>query len=76
MLILTRKLGESIRISDNICITLVEVDGKTVKLGIDAPREISIHREEVYQRLLEENRAATAGAEKDLQSIAALFKKK
>lgn len=76
MLILTRKLGESIRISDNICITLVDVDGKTVKLGIDAPRDIAIHREEVYLRLLEENRQASTGGEKDLQSIAELFKKK
>jgi carbon storage regulator len=75
MLILTRKLGESIRISDNICLTVVEVDGKTVKLGIEAPREIAIHREEVYLRLLEENRAAAAG-DKDLGGIADLFKKK
>ena len=76
MLILTRKLGESIRISDTICITLVEVDGKTVKLGIEAPREIAVHREEVYQRLLEENRKAASGGESELQGVAELFKKK
>jgi carbon storage regulator len=76
MLILTRKLGESIRIGDSICLTVVEVDGKTVKLGIEAPREIGIHREEVYHRLLEENRQAASGAPDELKDMAKLFKKK
>ena len=75
MLILTRKLGESIRIGDAVCLTVVEVDGKTVKLGIEAPREIGIHREEVYLRLLEENRQAAAGAPEELKDMAKLFKK-
>ena len=75
MLILTRKLGESIRISDTICLTVVDFDGKSVKIGIEAPREISIHREEVYLRLLAENQAAAEG-DKDLGGIADLFKKK
>jgi carbon storage regulator len=75
MLILTRKLGESIRIGENICLTVVEVDGKNVKLGIEAPREVAIHREEVYLRLLEQNRAAASG-DKDLGTIAGMLKKK
>ena len=51
MLILTRKVGESIRINENICITVVEIDGRNIKIGIEAPREISIHREEVFLRI-------------------------
>ncbi len=76
MLILTRKVGEAIRINDNICLTVVEFDGKTVKIGIVAPREISVHREEVYLRLLEENKQAASSDKEDLSHIADLFKKK
>ena len=75
MLILTRKVGESIRINDNICITVVDVDGKNIKIGIEAPRTISIHREEVFLRIKEENQKAAGGADMDLGSIADLFKK-
>lgn len=77
MLVLTRKIGESIRIDGQICVTVMEVDGRTVKLGIDAPRTVPIHREEVWLRILEENRqAATAEtAHVDLGSMADLFKK-
>ena len=76
MLILTRKVGESIRINENICITIVEVDGKNIKIGIDAPKEISIHREEVFKRIKEENQKAAGGGESDLGGLADLFKKK
>ena len=76
MLILTRKVGESIRINENICITVVEIDGRNIKIGIEAPREISIHREEVFLRIKEENQTAAKGAkDTDLGSIADLFKK-
>ena len=51
MLVLTRKTGQSIRINNDISIMIVEVDGKCVKLGVNAPREVSIHREEIYQRI-------------------------
>jgi carbon storage regulator len=78
MLILTRKVGESIRINENVCITIIEVDGRNIKVGIEAPREISIHREEVFRRILEENRKAAAGNEgqADLGALSDLFKKK
>ncbi len=77
MLILTRRIGESIRINDNICITIVDVDGKNIKIGIDAPRQISIHREEVFLRIKEENQKAAGGAKnQDLGSLSDLFKKK
>jgi carbon storage regulator len=77
MLILTRKVGESIRINDNICITIVDMDGKNIKIGIEAPKEISIHREEVFKRIKEENqKAATGGGNGDLGALSDLFKKK
>jgi len=55
MLILTRKLGESITIGDDIKITFLETKGKQVKLGIEAPAHIAIHREEIYQLIREQN---------------------
>jgi carbon storage regulator len=77
MLILTRKVGESIRINDNICITIVDVDGKNIKIGIEAPKSISIHREEVFLRIKEENQKAAGGAkDQDLGDLSDLFKKK
>lgn len=51
MLILTRKIGESLLIGDNVEITVLSVRGNQVKLGVNAPKEISIHREEIYQRI-------------------------
>ena len=62
MLLLTRKLGENIRIGDDVKITIVEVKGYHVKLGIDAPPSIKVHREEIYERIQQERqRAAAAG---------------
>lgn len=58
MLVLTRKIGEAIVIDDNIKITVVQIKGKQVRIGVDAPKETKIHREEIYQSIQEENRAA------------------
>lgn len=59
MLVLTRKIGETIAIDDHIKITVVQIKGKQVRIGIDAPKETKIHREEIYRAIQEENKAAT-----------------
>jgi carbon storage regulator len=64
MLILTRRIGESIIIGDNVVITVLGVKGSQIRLGIDAPREISVHREEIYQRILEEKGSTSGEGEK------------
>ena len=66
MLLLTRKLGENIRIGDDVKITIVEVKGNHVKLGIDAPPSVKVHREEIYERIQQERqRAAQGGPQKE-----------
>jgi carbon storage regulator len=51
MLVLTRRLGEAITIGDNVKLIVVEIDGNQVKLGIEAPREIEIYREELFEKI-------------------------
>ena len=60
MLILTRKLGESIIIEDNIKITVIDINKQQIKLGIDAPRHITINREEVAKKVQDENQLSSA----------------
>ena len=60
MLVLTRKKGQSIMIGDDIEVKVIEVDGEAVRIGIKAPRELSIYRQEIYEAIREENiRAAS-----------------
>jgi carbon storage regulator len=54
MLILTRRVGEAIKIGDEISVAVLGVNGSQVRVGIEAPREIAVHREEVFQRIAEE----------------------
>ena len=60
MLVLGRKKGESIIIDDNIEITITAIEGETVKLGIEAPKQITIHRKEIYLEIQEENKQAAS----------------
>ncbi len=62
MLVLARKIGESILIGEDVKITVVDIQGDKIKLGIDAPRELSILREEIYNAVREENRQAMASS--------------
>lgn len=55
MLILTRRISESIIIGDDVKITVLGVKGNQVRLGIDAPKDVSVHREEIYMRIQNEN---------------------
>ena len=61
MLVLSRKLNESIVIHDNVVVTVLAVKGDTVRLGIDAPVEIPVHRQEVYEKLQNEEVLTSVG---------------
>ncbi|GER68384.1 MULTISPECIES: carbon storage regulator CsrA [Heyndrickxia] len=70
MLILSRRKGESIQIGDDIEITIAAIQGDQVKIGIDAPKHIEIHRKEVYLEIQRENTAAAQG----IQGLLGLLK--
>lgn len=63
MLVLTRKPGESIVIDNNIVITVVEIRGGQVRVGIQAPRHVQVHRQEVFEQVRQENIAAATAAQ-------------
>lgn len=73
MLILTRKLGEKIAIGDNIAVTVLEIRGTQVKLGIEAPENIEIHRQEIFEKIREENLKSSDVSDQDLLRAAAVY---
>jgi len=73
VLVLTRKVGEGIIIGDDIKITIVELKGGGVRVGIDAPRDMKIHRQEVFDRIKQENKEATQWDIADLNELSSLL---
>ena len=56
MLILTRRVGEKLIINDNVIITIMGAKGNQIRIGIEAPRDVQVHREEIYKRILKERK--------------------
>ena len=69
MLYLTRKVGESIIINDDIEVTVADIRGKSIKLGFTFPAEATVLRREIHERILEENRVAAAGGDALAKSL-------
>ncbi len=74
MLVLTRKLGESIAIDDHIKIRVVQIKGKQVRLGIEAPKDTKIHREEVYLAIQDQNKESIKTNSEQTRQVARLLK--
>ncbi|MFO7752546.1 MAG: carbon storage regulator CsrA [Desulfobacteraceae bacterium] len=76
MLVLTRKAGEKIRIGNDIVLSVLEVDGGTVKMGIDAPRDVDILRMEVFEKIQRENIEAASRPFEEISEALDIVKKK
>jgi carbon storage regulator len=73
MLVLTRRTGESVVIGDVVVITVLEARGDVIRLGINAPREVQVHREEVYKELKAANRAAASPTDDAVRAVTELL---
>ncbi len=73
MLILTRKIGEIVAIGEDVKVQIVDIKGRLVRLGITAPTSLEVHREEVFQRIQEQNRQSLTLAPSDLEAAASLW---
>lgn len=63
MLILTRRVGETLMVGDEVTVTVLGVKGNQVRIGVNAPRDVAVHREEIYQRIQDEKTGADESSE-------------
>ena len=74
MLVLTRRAGESVMIGDDVIITVLEARGDVIRLGIQAPRDVQVHREEVYRELQAATREAASPTEEAVQAVTEMLR--
>jgi carbon storage regulator len=74
MLVLTRRAGESVMIGDDVVVTVLEARGDVIRIGIQAPRDVQVHREEVYRELREANREAASPDEAAVRALTDLLR--
>jgi carbon storage regulator len=73
MLVLTRRTGESVMVGDDVVVTVLEVRGEVIRLGIQAPRAVQVHREEVYRELQRANREAVLSSDEVARAVTGLL---
>jgi carbon storage regulator len=76
MLVLTRRCGESVMIGDDVVVTVLEVRGDVIRLGIRAPRDVQVHREEIYRELQAANQEAASPTDDAVLALAQLLRPK
>jgi carbon storage regulator len=74
MLVLTRRAGESVIIGDDVVVTVLEARGDVIRIGIKAPRDVQVHREEVYNELKAVNREAASPDDEAVQAVTDMFR--
>jgi len=76
MLVLSRRVGESVVIGDEVTVTVLEVRGDVVRIGIDAPRSVSVHRAELLQELADSNQESASPSQDAVASLAEALRKR